>query len=161
MHTALQWVVHSMMDYKMKKILFPLLVLMLTLGGCATVPMASVEEDAAAKEFPAPPEGKSGLYIFRDGYLGSALKKTISIDGEEIGETAPSVFFYRIVDAGKHTLSTESEFSPNDLIIKTESGKNHFVENYIKLGVIVGGANLVEVDENEGKSRVRKLNLAK
>ncbi|WP_341660410.1 DUF2846 domain-containing protein [Vibrio sp.] len=145
----------------MKKILFPLLVLMLTLGGCATVPMASVEEDAAAKEFPTPPEGKSGLYIFRDTYLGPILKKTISIDGEEIGETVPSVYFYRIVDAGKHTLSTESEFSANDLIIETESGKNHFIENYIKMGVFVGGANLVEVDEYEGRNRVREINLAK
>ena len=54
---------------------------MLTLGGCATVPMASVEEDAAAKEFPAPPEGNWFVY-FRDG-CWPCPEKTISIDGRK------------------------------------------------------------------------------
>ena len=144
----------------MKRILTVGLILM-TLGGCATVPMASVEKDAEAKEFKAPPEGKSGLYIFRDSFVGQALKKTIRVDGEIIGESAPDVYFYKVLDAGKHTISTESEFSPNDLIIKTEPKKNYFVENYIKMGVFVGGANLEEVSESEGMTRVSKLKLAK
>lgn len=146
----------------MKKItLFIFTLLLLSLGGCATVPMASDAEDAKAKEFKTPPEGKSGMYIFRDSTLGGALKKTIYIDGKAIGESAPNVYFYKIIDAGKHTLSTESEFSPNDLIIKTESEKNYFVENYIKMGVFVGGSNLEQVDEAEGKERVKKIHLAK
>ena len=88
-------------------------------------------------------------------------KRTIRVDGEIIGESAPDVYFYKVLDAGKHTISTESEFSPNDLIIKTESKKNYFVENYIKMGVFVGGANLEEVSESEGMTRVSKLKLAK
>ncbi|MDF2155028.1 DUF2846 domain-containing protein [Vibrio sp. CAU 1672] len=143
----------------MKRILTVGLLLM-TLGGCATVPMASNEQDAEAKEFQLPPEGKSGLYVFRDSFVGKALKKTIRVDGEVIGESAPDVFFYKVIDSGEHVLSTESEFSPNDLIINTEPKKNYFVENYIKMGVFVGGAGLKEVSEQEGMERVKKLKLA-
>lgn len=135
-------------------------ILLMTLGGCATVPMASNEKDAEAKEFQMPPEGKSGLYIFRDSFVGQALKKTLTVDGEVIGESAPDVYFYKILNAGTHTISTESEFSPNDLIIDTESKKNYFVENYMKMGVFVGGADLKQVNETEGMERVSKLKLA-
>jgi hypothetical protein len=144
----------------MKKILAVGLIFM-TLGGCASVPMASNEEDAKAKEFATPPDGKSGLYIFRDSFVGKALKKTIRVDEQVIGESAPDVYFYKVLDAGKHVISSESEFSPNDLIIKTEPKKNYFVENYIKMGVFVGGAALEEVSESEGMTRVSKLKLAK
>ena len=72
------------------------------------------------------------------------------------------MFFYEEILGGKeHKISTESEFSPNDLIIKTEDGKNYFVSQYIKLGVFVGGAGVELVDENVGKEIVSKLNLAK
>lgn len=132
----------------------------LVLGGCASVPMASVEADTEAKQFRTPPEGKSGLYIFRDSFVGRALKKEIAINDEPIGQSAPDVYFYRVLDSGEYKISTESEFSPNDLIITMEPQKNYFVENYIKLGVFVGGADLREVSESEGMDRVNKLSLA-
>ena len=45
-----------------------------------------------------------------------------------IGETAQNVFFYELVEGGKeYKISTESEFSPNDLLVKMEGGKNYFV----------------------------------
>lgn len=131
------------------------------LGGCASVPMASKEEDNTKKEFLAPPEGSSGLYIYRNSYLGGALKKDVYIDGKLIGETAPMVYFYKRVEAGKHTLSTESEFSKNYLILQAESGKNHFINQFIKLGVFVGGAALELVPEKEGRKDVLECELAK
>ena len=61
----------------------------------------------------------------------------------------------------EHKISTESEFSPNDLLVKTESGKNYFIKQYIKMGAFVGGANLKLVDEKEGKEDVAKLEMAR
>ena len=131
------------------------------LGGCASVPMASKEDDNAKKEFLAPPQGSSGLYIYRNSNLGGALKKNVYIDGKFIGETAPMTYFYKRVESGKHTLSTESEFSENDLILQAESGKNHFINQYIKLGLFVGGAGLELVPEKEGRNGVLECELAK
>ena len=131
-------------------------------AGCASVPMESKEVSEKAKAFNAPSGDNAGLYIYRAGGPGTALKKDIWVDDKCVGETAPNMFFYEEVKGGKeHKVSTESEFSPNDLIVKTESGENYFIKQYIKMGVFVCLANLKLVDEQEGKDAVTKLELAK
>lgn len=131
------------------------------LSGCASVPMEGVERSSEAQKFNPPGEGKSGLYIYRSGVFGGALKKDVWVDGECVGETAPNVFFYEEVEGDKeHTISTESEFSPNDLILNAKSGMLYFIRQYIKMGVFVGGAGLELVDEDEGKQAIRELKMA-
>lgn len=137
------------------------LIFSIHLAGCASVPMASVEDDNLRKKFNPPAKGTSALYIYRNTNLGGALKKSVYVDGELIGETAPMTYFYKLVKPGEHTLSTESEFSPNDLKIKTEGGKNYFIQQQIKLGVFVGGAKLEQVPEDKGKKGVLECKLAK
>ncbi|MDB4409899.1 DUF2846 domain-containing protein [Gammaproteobacteria bacterium] len=131
------------------------------LAGCATVPMSSVEQDNERKEFTLPSQDTAGLYIYRNSNLGGALKKTIYIDGVMIGETAPMTYFYKAIKPGIHELSTESEFSNNSLELDAKGGQNHFVRQYIKLGVFVGGANFELVSEKEGKEGVLECKLAK
>jgi hypothetical protein len=128
--------------------------------GCASVKMESKEASDKAKQFAQPSPGNSGLYAYRDSFVGKALKKDIWVDGKCIGESAPDVFFYSEVAGGKHVISTESEFSPNDLDVLMEAGKNYFIRQYIKLGVFVGGAGLEVIPEAEGKAAVAKLQLA-
>ena len=131
------------------------------LSGCATVPMADKAVSSQAKAFAEPPAGKAGLYIYRNSTIGGALKKDVRVNGKCIGETAPNMFFYEVVNGGEEqTLSTESEFSPNDLKIKTESGKNYFIRQYIKMGVFVGGAGLEQVSDTQGKADISSLNMA-
>ena len=145
----------------MKKVLIATAIAVSFLSGCASVAMDSPENTLMAKQFNPPAEGHSGLYIYRDSVLGAALKKDVWVDGKCIGETAPNIFFYEQVAGGEqHKISTESEFSPNDLLLKTESGKNYFVNQYIKMGAFVGGAGLVVVDEVKGKNAVVKLDMA-
>ena len=132
------------------------------LAGCASVPMESKEKSDMAKKFTSPSGDKAGLYIYRSGSFGGALKKDVWVDGVCIGETAPNVFFYEEVAGGiEHKVSTESEFSPNDLLLKADSGQNYFVRQYIKMGVFVGGAGVELVDGEKGKEEVAKLELAK
>ena len=130
--------------------------------GCASVPMESADKTAEAKKFLPPTNGNAGLYVYRAGALGGALKKDVWVDGDCLGETAPDVFLYEEVKGGaEHKISTESEFSPNDLMVNTESGKNYFVHQYIKMGVFVGGAGVELVDEAKGKEAVAELAMAK
>lgn len=146
----------------MKKALLTAALAILFLSGCASVPMESLEQSDAAKEFSAPASDRAGLYVYRSGSFGGALKKDIWIDGECIGESAPNVFFYKEVQGDKeHTISTESEFSPNDLPVATVGGKNYFIQQYMKMGVFVGGAGLKLVDEEVGKKAIKKLKMAK
>lgn len=146
----------------MYKILALLIFVSSLLVGCASVPTESTERTEMATKFSPPSNGNAGLYIYRSGHFGGSLKKDIWVDGECIGESAPNVFFYDEVSGDQeHKISTESEFSPNDLVVNTDSGRNYFVQQYIKMGVFVGGANLKLVDEEEGKKAVEKLKMAK
>ncbi|MAX53234.1 MAG: hypothetical protein CMH22_14755 [Methylophaga sp.] len=147
----------------MKKILFAAVLVAVTfLSGCASVPMESKENSELAKQFKSPSEGNSGLYVYRSGSFGGALKKDVWVDGDCLGETAPDMFFYKEVKGDEqHKIATESEFSPNDLLLNTETGKNYFIRQYMKIGVFVGGAGVELVDEEKGKKDVSSLNMAK
>lgn len=146
----------------MKKLLIPTVLMASLITGCSSVPTESDEVALKAKEFNLPSESKAGLYIFRkDTFKGAALKKDVFVDEKCIGETAKGVFFYHEVDGNQeHTVSTESEFSNNDLVITTEPGSLYFVEQYIKMGAFVGGAGLQEVDTEQGKNELTKLKMA-
>ncbi|WP_252739018.1 DUF2846 domain-containing protein [Colwellia sp. D2M02] len=145
----------------MNKVLTTIAVTALLATGCTSVPMESKERSELAKQYNSPSEGKSGLYVYRSGSFGGALKKDVWLNGKCVGETAPNMFFYEEIEGNtEHKVSTESEFSPNDLLVKTESGKNYFVSQYIKMGVFVGGAGVELVDEEKGKKQVSKLDMA-
>ncbi len=134
----------------------------LTLGGCASVPMESKEASEHAKKFEAPTDGNAGLYVYRDSFVGKALKKDIWIDNDCLGESASDVFFYKQIPGDKeYTISTESEFSPNSLSLLLERGKNYFVRQFIKMGVFVGGADLEVIEPEKAKESISKLDLAK
>lgn len=132
----------------------------LVMTGCASVPMAPKEQDIAMKKFEAPVANKAGLYVYRNTFVGQALKKAVSLDGKLIGQTANKVYFYKPVDPGQHVLSTESEFGDNSLKFEASAGKNYFFEQYIKMGVFVGGANIRMVTEDEGKKAISECSLA-
>lgn len=55
------------------------------------------------------------------------------------------------VNLGEHTISTESEFGLNELKLLLKAGKNYFVRKYMKIGVFVGGSNVVQIDEEKLK----------
>ena len=143
------------------KILFTLL---LSLGfvGCASVPKADQNASAAVKQLNAPQEGNAGIYVYRSASVkGAALKKDVWADGECLGETSRGVFFYKeVVGNQKHTISTESELSPNHLDIETEVGKQYFVQQFIKIGTFVAGKNLKLVDEQTGKKAISEYAFA-
>ncbi|MYN41575.1 DUF2846 domain-containing protein [Duganella sp. FT109W] len=129
--------------------------------GCASVTMAPQADSAKAKQFAAPGANNAGLYVYRNSFVGKALKKDIFIDGNCLGESAPDVFFYTEVAGGKTLkISTESEFSPNELTLSVDSGKNYFVRQYIKMGVLIGGAGVELVTEQQGKTDIAPLEMA-
>ncbi len=78
----------------MYKITTLFVLVTLFLGGCATAPLEIVKESNKAKQFNQPSKKSSVLYIYKDSFVGAALKKDIWVDGKCIGESAPNIFFY-------------------------------------------------------------------
>lgn len=133
----------------------------IALTGCGSVPMAPKEKDAASKTFHAPSSGRAGIYIYRDSFVGQGVKRLLSIDGAAVGATVNKVYFHREVTPGQHTLSTQSEFSDNEITINVKAGNNYYFRQTMRPGLVNGGgSNIVAVDEEEGKQAVLKCSEA-
>jgi len=130
-------------------------------SGCSTVPLEPKVISDKAKSFTPLSEGNARIYVFRDSTFGGNLKKDIWIDDKCLGKTASNVFFYQDVKANEeYQISTESEFSPNSLSLKTENGKHYFIRQDIKMGVFVLRATLEIVKEKEARKAISTLDMA-
>lgn len=127
------------------------------LTGCASVPMASPELDSKAKSFNVAP-GKSNIYIYRNENFGAAMKLAVVVDGKALGQTAAKTYFAVEVEPGKHTVVSMAENTSN-LDLVTEVGKNYFVWQEVKMGVLSARSKLQLVDEATGKAAVGECKL--
>ena len=137
------------------------IALLSLLAGCASVEMASIEQDNLRKSFSEPSDEKAGLYLYRNGLLGTAVKRSLSIDGIPVGAPAVKTFFYIEVEPGSRVVATESEFGSNEVSLNTLPGQNYFVQQYLKMGLLTAGANLKLVSPEEGQKGVLECKLAK
>lgn len=128
------------------------------LAGCASVPMASLEKDAAAKTFQVQP-GKSNIYIYRNENLGGAIKLTLLLDGRLVGDTGPKTYHLVETTPGRHTLLSKAE-NDSTLELNTEAGRNYFVWQEVKMGLWQPRTLLQQVDETTGKAGVAECQLA-
>jgi hypothetical protein len=130
------------------------------LSGCASIPLANYGQDALLKTFPDPRPDKSGVYVFRDTNDSGLLKKRLTLDGEILGDTAMLMYYYRDLEPGTHTMTTQSEFGEHELTFDALASKNMYIRQRITLGVFVASAKLELVDEAEGQRGVLKSYLA-
>lgn len=127
-------------------------------SACASVPMASPEADRAAKAF-KPPADQANLYLFRDENFGAAVRFSVLLDGAPLGETAAKTFLFAPVAPGTHTLVSKAE-NDAELTFTAEAGKNVFVWQEVKMGILSARSRLELVDEPSAKARIRTCKLA-
>lgn len=145
---------------KVLKGVFVLSILACVLTGCANVQKADSSSSDYAKEFNTPPKGYAGVYLYRNFFMGCGLYKNLYIDGQYLGETDRSCFFYRLARPGLHEIQTESEFSENSIQVNMEEGQNYFIYQWIKPGIFVGGADIELVEPEKAKEEIKKLERA-
>lgn len=139
----------------------PMILLALITGviaGCASVPMASLEQDTAAKQFQVK-KGYSNIYLYRSETLGSAIAMTVSLDGKVAGRTGPKTYFVWEVAPGKHDIASHTENTAR-ITINAIEGRNHFVWQEVKMGMWQPGSQLHESGEEEGKKGVLECKRA-
>lgn len=142
----------------MRKVLLALsLFLLLLLTGCASVQMASVEEDGKAKRF-SPVPGRASLYIYRNETFGAAVPMAVSVNGKTLGQTAAKTYFYLNLIPGKYNVESTTE-NVSNITVATEAGKNYFVWQEVKMGVWMARSLLHEVDESTGRVGVAESKL--
>jgi hypothetical protein len=138
--------------------LSPLFLLAALATGCASVPMAAKEADLAAKEFKTVP-GRANLYVFRDESMGAAVKMPVVLDGRLLGDTAAKTFLLATLEPGPHSLLSKTE---NDarLDFLAQPGKNVFVWQEVKMGLLAARSALHLLDEASARERVNACSLA-
>jgi hypothetical protein len=135
-----------------------LVAALLALTGCASVPMASAEQDQAGKTFVAQ-AGKARIYLYRNENFGAALKMPVSFDGKTVGQTAAKTYFFWDVDPGKHTLSSLTE-NTSSIEVSAQADNVYYVWQDVKMGAFAARSELQIVDEATGKKGVQECKLA-
>ncbi len=135
-----------------------LLVAILALAGCASVPMGDPKRDAELKTF-AVAQDKAGIYVYRNESMGGAVKMEVSIDGQLIGQTAAKTYFYKDVTPGKHTVTSTAE-NTDTLEVEVKPGTLAYIWQEVKMGLLYARTKLHLVSEAEGKKGVQETSLA-
>jgi hypothetical protein len=132
-------------------------VLILLLQGCASVPMAAMEEDANAKMFSPLPD-KASIYIYRNEVFGAAIPLTVLVNGKKLGQTASKTYFKIDVLPGEYEIESVSE-NTSTLKLISEAAKNYFVWQEVKMGMWMARSLLQQVDDEKGRAGVTESKL--
>ncbi|MBU3657715.1 MAG: DUF2846 domain-containing protein, partial [Rhodocyclaceae bacterium] len=128
------------------------LVIVTALMGCASVNTAPPAMQAEAKTFPVQTD-KANLYIYRNESFGGAVTMKVSVNDMPIGKTGPKSFFWLKVKPGTYNISSEAE-NTSLVTVVAEGGKDYFVWQEVKLGLLFARNNLQTVDAATGKAGV-------
>lgn len=132
----------------------------LTLSACTTVNFSSKEAEADAKQFKAPSENKSGIYVYRDGVIGAARGRQVWVEEECIGKVSGKTFIYKEIPGGKeYKISTSTAIGKNSINLKVLPGKNYFIRQYLIIAPISGMTYLEEKGEVEAVEAIKELRL--
>ena len=131
--------------------------IVLLLAGCASVPMAPLDQDTRAKEF-LPVPNKASLYIYRNESMGAAIPMTVTINGKALGQTAAQTYFRLNVLPGKYNVESHAE-NISSLPLSVEPGKNYFVWQEVKMGMWMARSLLQQVDDKTGRAGVAESKL--
>jgi hypothetical protein len=125
--------------------------------GCASVQMASTEMDTAAKGYAVKP-GKANIYVYRNEMMGAAIKMPVALDGKLVGDTGAKTFLLLEVSPGNHTIISKTE-NDSAVTLNAVEGRNYFVWQEVKMGLMSARSNLQLVDEATGKAAVAECKL--
>jgi hypothetical protein len=126
-------------------------------SGCASVQMASPEQDAAAKSFAASP-GMANIYVYRNESMGAAMKMPVALDGKLVGDTGAKTYLRLEVAPGSHTVTSKTE-NDSAVTVNAVAGRNYFLWQEVKMGLMSARSALQEVDEATGKAGVAECKL--
>lgn len=119
------------------------------LGGCASTPQASLDADAAAKEFQTHPSA-STIYVYRSEFNHHEWDTVLYLSGRLVGATLPGAFFRIDTVPGRHTLHGAGP-DAGQLMVETRPGQIYFVS----LIVMAGNSYFDYVSETVGRDSVR------
>ena len=127
------------------------------MAGCASVQMASLEDDLNAKSF-EPSKEKASVYIYRNETMGAAVPMTVNVNGRAIGQTAAKTYFKLNLLPGVYNVESTAE-NISSLALQADKGRNYYLWQEVKMGMWMARTQLSQVDESIGRSGVQESKL--
>ena len=118
-----------------------------------------LEMDMRVREM-RPPEGKALVYIIRPSIAGGMVKMGVTANGEYIGATGGGRYIYAILEPGNYTFVSKAE-NESVFQIAIETEKTYYLEQKIKMGIMMARNELVRLDDAEGHEKLSKCSLSK
>ncbi|MCC7486450.1 MAG: hypothetical protein IT529_15865 [Burkholderiales bacterium] len=126
-------------------------VAVVLLAGCTSVPQATRERDAEAKQFGTHPNSAT-IYVYRADFRGpdeSGSYSVLWVDNRLIGETLPRSYFRVDAPPGTRVLHGDGH-DTGRLVLEARSGELHFVS----LRVIDGTSRFTPVPAATGRREI-------
>jgi hypothetical protein len=115
----------SHLESSTKKLLtLAALITVVLASGCASVPMASGDQDTAAKSFATKP-GKANIYVYRNETMGAAMKMSVALN--------------------QHTVTSKTE-NDSAVTVNALAGRNYFLWQEVKMGLASARSYLQQVE---------------
>jgi len=112
------------------KLFTTLTVTLLTLIGCASVPMSDKTANDEALKF-TPPPGMANIYIIRDELGATALLANATIDGQRIADLPTETYVMKSISPGVHTIgciNLNNNLLWTPITLTAQAGQNYFFE---------------------------------
>lgn len=101
-------------------------------------------------------DGDTKLVIYRTSYAGFAVQPKVFVDGNDAATCTPGRATTVKVAPGTHRLTART-LAEKELTISVPEGGTSYVRCSLTIGLVVGGAKLVEVPAAEAAPKVAKL----
>jgi hypothetical protein len=124
------------------------------IAGCAAT---GAKYEQVASTFPALKANEGRIVFLRDtGMVGAALQPEIKLNGQVVGKSQQSGFFYVDRPAGNYTATAATE-TEKVLTFTLDPGETKYVRSYVTMGVLVGRVNLELVEPNKARAMLTEL----
>lgn len=139
------------------KIFALLLTSVLVFAGCASTPKGDPMVDSKAKNFRTNPNG-AYLYVYRNETMGFLYKMDVIVDNQLLGSNGAKNYMWIDLQPGLHKISSVAE-NTSVVEINVKPGKNYYVWQEVKMGIMSARTNVQQVDEATGQAGVNECSL--
>jgi hypothetical protein len=108
-----------------------------------------------------PTKEEALVYVVRPAKMGFLVLFSISCDGAPMGTTKGKQYIYGLMKPGTHKLLATGGEKDAELEINVEAGKTYYIEQKIKMGVVLARTRLELLNVEEGRKALAKCKPGK
>lgn len=140
------------------KILLIVLFVVLMISGCGTSEKITKVNTDKYKSLTVPRD-KALVYFVRPSVVGLIVPFKVHYNDSLIGSTTGGKYLFLAAEPGNCKFISVSE-NDAELNLSVEAGKQYFIEQKPKMGIVMARNDLILLTEEEGKIKLSKCSIS-